>query len=93
LADFINDLDEYSPTIPDAVALHYMEKNGVETNDPKVVRLLSLAAQKLVSDIALDAMQQAKLQNLHSYFHTPFFRLESKDLVKFEKVVVKRNTR
>lgn len=58
LADFINDLDQYAPAIPDAVALYFMRKNGIDNPDPRVVRLFSLATQKFVSDIALDAMQQ-----------------------------------
>lgn len=61
LSDFIGDLDQYAPAIPDAVALYFMRKNGIDNPDPRVVRLFSLATQKFVSDIALDAMQQVAL--------------------------------
>lgn len=58
LAEFINNLKSCQPVIPDPVAMHVMRKNGLNTDDPCIVRLISLATQKFVSDIALDAMQQ-----------------------------------
>lgn len=58
ITDFFKDLKDFKPAIPDPVALYYMQKNGISQPDPKLVRLFSLAAQKFVSDIALDAMQQ-----------------------------------
>ncbi|CAK5110891.1 unnamed protein product [Meloidogyne enterolobii] len=60
LADFYKDLEQYTPAIPDAVALYYMKKNGITSPDPRVVRLFSLATQKFISDICLDAMQQVR---------------------------------
>lgn len=63
IVDFFDDLSDFKPTIPNPVALYYMEKNGISNPDPKLLRLFSLAAQKFVADIALDAMQQVIKDN------------------------------
>ncbi|KHJ86241.1 transcription initiation factor TFIID subunit, partial [Oesophagostomum dentatum] len=56
MRDFINELEDYVPTIPDAVTMHFMRSCGCDCSDPRIVRLVALATQKYVSDIILDAM-------------------------------------
>ncbi|ETS62766.1 hypothetical protein PaG_02508 [Moesziomyces aphidis] len=62
LAEFLQLLDGYTPLIPDQVTDFYLEKVGFECHDLRLKRLLSLAAEKFVSDIAADAFQYARIR-------------------------------
>ncbi|KAL3897197.1 MAG: hypothetical protein SGCHY_003583, partial [Lobulomycetales sp.] len=41
---------------------YYLEKSGLKCDDKRVKRLLGLATQKFISDIATDALQHSKLR-------------------------------
>jgi len=62
LAEFMLMLDDYEPLIPNEVTDYYLQRVGFETDDVRLKRLLSLVAQKFVSDIAADAFQHARLR-------------------------------
>jgi transcription initiation factor TFIID subunit 10 len=66
LKELLNSMDEYAPIIPDAVTDYYLAKSGFETNDRRIKRLLALATQKFVSDIASDAYQYSRIRSASS---------------------------
>src|SRR5699024_1820537 len=62
LIDFLQYLDDYKPSIPDSVTAHYMHSAGFAANDPRVLRLVSIASQKFIADIANDSLQHCKMR-------------------------------
>jgi transcription initiation factor TFIID subunit 10 len=62
LCDFYTALDAYSPTIPEAVTKYYMQKGGIMAYDPRMVKLISLAADKFLSETIHEARQMSLLR-------------------------------
>eukprot|EP00596_Hydrurales_sp_CCMP1899_P001475 CAMPEP_0119037772 /NCGR_PEP_ID=MMETSP1177-20130426/6270_1 /TAXON_ID=2985 /ORGANISM="Ochromonas sp, Strain CCMP1899" /LENGTH=120 /DNA_ID=CAMNT_0006999437 /DNA_START=17 /DNA_END=379 /DNA_ORIENTATION=+ len=62
LCDFYTALDVYTPTIPEAVTKHYMQKSGVMIADERIVKLISLAADKFLSETIHEARQMSLLR-------------------------------
>lgn len=62
LNNFLTNLDEYSPTVPEAVTEFYMNKGGVEAGDPRMVKLISLAADHFLAKTVYESRQVCLLR-------------------------------
>ncbi|CAK7354058.1 unnamed protein product [Dovyalis caffra] len=60
LTEFLASLMDYTPTIPDELVEHYLAKSGFQCPDVRLVRLVAVATQKFVAEVATDALQQCK---------------------------------
>ena len=40
VSSFLGNLDDYNPTVPEAVTLYYMNKAGTEVGDSRMVKLM-----------------------------------------------------
>ncbi|CAD25993.2 similarity to TRANSCRIPTION INITIATION FACTOR TFIID 30kDa SUBUNIT [Encephalitozoon cuniculi GB-M1] len=54
-------LDSYTPLLPESVTDYFMEKAGVVTSDQSVKKLVSLLAHKFVTDIAVSSFQYHRI--------------------------------
>lgn len=62
MLELLNQLEDFSPIIPDELTEHYMIKAGLDVKDVKIKRLIALLTQKYVTDIAQNALQYSKLR-------------------------------
>ncbi|KAG2404316.1 Transcription initiation factor TFIID subunit 10 Protein [Vigna angularis] len=70
LSDFLASLMDYTPTIPDELVEHYLAKSGFQCPDvmhallgsigQMMTRLVAVATQKFVAEVAVDALQHCK---------------------------------
>ncbi|KAJ2909325.1 hypothetical protein GGI21_001996 [Coemansia aciculifera] len=62
LAEFLVQMDSYAPIIPEALTDYYLAQAGFECSDVRIKRLLALATQKFISDVATDAFQYNRIR-------------------------------
>ncbi|KAI4328587.1 hypothetical protein L6164_020927 [Bauhinia variegata] len=60
LSDFLGSLMDYTPTIPDELVEHYLAKSGFHCPDVRLTRLVAVATQKFVAEVASDSLQHCK---------------------------------
>lgn len=78
LRQFLGKMDDYTPLIPDAVTDYYMSVAGLPPppeTDRRLARLLALATQKFIADVASDAYQYARLRSGQTTSNNPNFGL------------------
>ncbi|RKP12509.1 transcription initiation factor TFIID 23-30kDa subunit-domain-containing protein, partial [Piptocephalis cylindrospora] len=62
LAELLSLMDTYRPVIPETVTDYYLSEAGFQTSDPRIKRLLALAAQKFIADVVADAYRFARVR-------------------------------
>eukprot|EP00823_Brevimastigomonas_motovehiculus_P002028 TRINITY_DN131_c0_g1_i1.p1 TRINITY_DN131_c0_g1~~TRINITY_DN131_c0_g1_i1.p1 ORF type:complete len:133 (+),score=44.76 TRINITY_DN131_c0_g1_i1:117-515(+) len=62
LPQLLEAMKDYEPTIPDEIIGYFLQKSGCSCADPKLKRLIALATQKFIFEVAYDASQQRMLQ-------------------------------
>ncbi|KAI8630957.1 transcription initiation factor IID, TAF10 subunit [Xylariaceae sp. FL1651] len=78
LKEFLGKMDDYAPIIPDAVTNYYMTKAGLPPpphTDPRLARLIALAVQKFVADVAADAYQYSRIRASNTSANNPMGNL------------------
>ena len=62
LDEFSQKLEDINTTLPDSVINYYMRKSGFIVNDPKLIKIISIASQKFISEIVNDVWQRQRLK-------------------------------
>lgn len=73
---------DFAPIIPDTVTDYYLAKNGFSTADTKIKRILALAAQKFVLDIAQDAYEYSRIRSALSVYNSANPQVRAKQLLQ-----------
>lgn len=73
---------DFLPIIPDAVTDYYLARNGFETVDVRVKRLLALATQKFISDIAQDAYEYSRIRSSSAVYNSSNPQVRAKQLLQ-----------
>ncbi|KAH7054590.1 transcription initiation factor-like protein TFIID subunit 10 [Macrophomina phaseolina] len=74
LREFLSKMDDYAPIIPDAVTNYYLTLAGLPPppqTPPHLARLLALATQKFIADIAADAYQYSRIRSSNTTSNNP----------------------
>ncbi|OQR92725.1 transcription initiation factor TFIID subunit [Achlya hypogyna] len=53
--EFLEAMMRFTPAIPEDVISYYLQSAGFASDDPRIVRMVALAAQKFVLDVGHDA--------------------------------------
>lgn len=61
---FVSSLGSMECAIPDELLRHYLSRAGFATDDPRLERLIALAAQKFIADVAHDAISHSRLRQI-----------------------------
>jgi transcription initiation factor TFIID subunit 10 len=79
LTETLSDLEDYLPTVPDEVTAHILKVHGAQLQDPRLVRLVSLAAQNFLAGVINDTLQVQKRRKQASAWRQKELGYNAKD--------------
>lgn len=85
LHEILEMMEDYYPIIPDSVTDYYLAKNGLDCKDVRIKRILALATQKFISDIATDAYEYSRIRSSSTVFNSTNPQARAKALIAGEK--------
>ena len=80
---FMKNIENYETSVPKSITMNLLRQSGMEVTDPKIVALVSVAAQKFISDIAFDALTHCKMRqanNLRKGIKDKKYSMNTEDL-------------
>lgn len=87
ISQLLKSLDEYSPTLPTEVTNYYLSKSGVQCQDSRILKLVSLATDKFMADIIFDAKQFSALRQRSMKKDVKRKATDSADTLEFQDLV------
>lgn len=83
--ELLRTMQDFTPILPDELTQHVLGLTGYQCTDPRVTRLVSLAAHKFIADISNEALVHAKQQRQRSGRESQRLVLTMEDLEKSTK--------
>jgi hypothetical protein len=85
LCQFLNGLTKYNPTYPASLSRFYLERAGLNVKDERIVKLVSLAADKIIAEIITEAktipsLKDVGAKNTRKRYERPPDSLDVEDL-------------
>ncbi|KAH3664401.1 hypothetical protein WICMUC_005786 [Wickerhamomyces mucosus] len=74
-------MEDYYPIIPDSVTDYYLSKNGLDCDDVRIKRILALATQKFINDIATDAYEYSRIRSQSTVYNSSNPQVRAKALM------------
>mmetsp|Transcript_8157 Transcript_8157/g.18612 ORF Transcript_8157/g.18612 Transcript_8157/m.18612 type:complete len:130 (+) Transcript_8157:60-449(+) len=62
IAKFLDDVDSYTPTIPEAIIQQYLQLGGAACEDPRILKLVALATDKFLAEVVKEAKENGELR-------------------------------
>ena len=62
LVKFLEEVDEYKPTVPEPIVQRYLQLGGAATDDPRILKLVALATDNFLANVVKEARDIGKLR-------------------------------